>query len=284
MTALIGGLLAALCWGTATTFASRGSRIAGAAPALAWQVVIGSVLITPFVLANPNPAPHGGQWWFLIVAGVGNVVGLLLEFQGFRTGPVAVVATLASLEGAVAAIIAMISGERPPVVFLALLPILVIGLVMVTLQPANVTYTRKQWTQAVAFGAASGLSFGMSLFATGRVSESVSTVWAVMPSRIIGVIGLTIPLLFMGKLRIPRAAIPWIVISGVGDTLGFVAFAIGSAHGIAIASVLGSQFAVVTTVLAAIVLKEKLNARQYVGVLVVALGVAALAAIRVSSS
>jgi drug/metabolite transporter (DMT)-like permease len=284
MTGLIGGLLAALCWGTATTFASRGSRIAGAAPALAWQVVIGSLLITPFLIANPNPAPHGGQWWFLLIAGVGNVVGLLLEFQGFRTGPVAVVATLASLEGAVAAIVAMISGERPPAVFLAILPILVIGLVMVTLQPADVTYTRKQWLQAVAFGAASGLSFGLSLFATGNVSQNVSTVWAVMPSRIIGLIGLTLPLLFAGKLRIPRAAVPWVVVSGVGDTLGFVAFAIGSSHGIAIAAVLGSQFAVVTTILAAVILKEKLHARQYIGVVVVALGVAALAAIRAGAS
>ncbi len=284
MIALIGGLLAALCWGTATMCGSRGSRLAGSAPALAWQVLIGSLLIIPFVLRNPNPAPSGGQWWLLLVAGAGNVIGLLLEFQGFRAGPVAVVATLASLEGAVAAVIAMLNGERPPAVFLAILPVLLVGLIMVTLKPDHVTHTRQEWTAAIAYGAASGLSFGLSLFATGRVSESVSAVWAVLPSRVLGVVGLTIPLLLIGKLKIPRAAIPWIVVSGVGDTLGFVAFAIGSSQGIAVAAVLASQFAVVTTVLAAIVLKERLSVRQNAGVVIVALGVAAMAAVRAGSS
>jgi drug/metabolite transporter (DMT)-like permease len=219
-----------------------------------------------------------------LVAGAGNVIGLLLEFQGFRAGPVAVVATLASLEGAVAAVIAILTGERPPVVFLAVLPVLVVGLVMVTLKPDQASHTRREWTAAIAYGAASGLSFGLSLYATGRVSESVSTVWAVLPSRILGVVGVTIPLLIVGKLRIPRVAIPWIVVSGVGDTLGFAAFAVGSSQGIAVAAVLASQFAVVATVLAAIVLKERLSVRQNAGVVIVALGVAAMAAVRAGST
>jgi drug/metabolite transporter (DMT)-like permease len=169
-------------------------------------------------------------------------------------------------------------------VFLAILPVLLIGLVMVSLRPDNVTHSRKEWIAAISYGAASGLSFGLSLFTTARVSENVSAVWAVMPSRIVGVVGLTLPLLFMGRLRIPRAAVPWIVISAVGDTVGYAAFAIGSSGGIAVTAVLASQFVVVTTILAAFVLKEKLSRRQNLGVVVVAMGVAAIAALGATSS
>jgi len=283
MTAIVGGLLTALCWGFATVCGSRGSRIAGSARALAWQVVIGSVLVVPFVLMHPNPLPVGGQWWLILIAGAGNVIGLLLEFQGLRAGPVAVVATLASLEGVIAAAVAMLNGERPPFVFLALLPLLVGGLIMVTHKSDRTTYSSAQWTAAISYGVAAGLSFGLGLYATGRLSESVSTVWAVLPSRFLGVIGLTIPLLLAGKLRVPRAALPWIVCSGVADTLGFLAFALGSSEGISTAAVLASQFAVVSTIVAAILLKERLTARQNAGVVIVAVSVAAFAAVRAGS-
>jgi drug/metabolite transporter (DMT)-like permease len=74
------------------------------------------------------------------------------------------------------------------------------------------------------------------------------------------------------------------MISAVGDTVGYAAFAIGSSGGIAVTAVLASQFVVVTTILAAFVLKEKLSRRQNLGVVVVAMGVAAIAALGATSS
>ena len=280
MTGVLGGLVAALCWGGATLCGSRASRIAGAAPALAWQALIGAILVLPMLLTHMHPVPQNSQWWLLLIAGIALIVGLLMEFQGFRYGPVAVVATLASLEGAVAALLSMATGERPPSTFLAVVPVLLIGLIMVTLKPEATHFTRQQWTKAIACGVGSGIAFGLSLFTTGRVSQSVNAIWAVAPSRFLGVAALTLPLLIRGTFRIPKQAIPWIVASGVGDTIGFLAFAFGSTDGISIAAVLASQFAVVTTVLAALVFKEKLSFRQNAGVLIVAVGVAAIAGLR----
>jgi drug/metabolite transporter (DMT)-like permease len=197
---------------------------------------------------------------------------------------VGVVASLASVEGAIAALIAIIGGEPAPAVLFAVTPVLLVGLVLVTIQPETSHYSPQQWTAAVGYGVGAGAMFGASLYATGRVAESLPAVWAVVPSRFTGVVFLFLPLLVLGRVRIPRAAIPWVVGSGVADTAGFAFFALGSHSAIAVAAVLASQFAVLATVMAALVFRERLTPRQNVGVAVVALGVASVAALRAATA
>ena len=48
---------------------------------------------------------------WLVIGGVGNAGGLLLVYRGLRVGKVGVVAPIASTEGAIAALIAILAGE-----------------------------------------------------------------------------------------------------------------------------------------------------------------------------
>ena len=57
-------------------------------------------------------APHGSQFGWLAVSGVGNVAGLALVYAAVRRGKVGVVAPITSTEGAVAAVIAIALGEE----------------------------------------------------------------------------------------------------------------------------------------------------------------------------
>ncbi len=69
---------------------------------------------------------------------------------------------------------------------------------------------------SLALGAAS--AFGASLYATGRASLDLPIAWAVLPPRLLGVAFVTLPLVVAGRLRLTRAAAPYVV--GVGPGRG----------------------------------------------------------------
>ena len=90
---------------------------------------------------------------------------------------------------------------------------------------------------------------------------------------------MTIPLALAGKLRLTRAAVPYVVGSGIAEVVGFVSYAIGARHDIAIAAVLASQFAALAAIGAAVLFKERLTRTGVAGVIVIAIGVAVVSAL-----
>ena len=126
----------------------------------------------------------------------------------------------------------------------------------------------------LAIGAA--LFFGLGLFAMGKLSEDLPVAWIVFPSRLLAVLVVTVPLSLAGRLRMTREVAPLVAVSGLLEVGGVVAYTIGARHGIAVAAVLGSQFAAVATLLAFFLFRERLARVQMVGVVVIAIGVAVL--------
>jgi len=82
------------------------------------------------------------------------------------------------------------------------------------------------------------------------------------------------------RLQLSRRAHPLVIASGVGEVLGFVSYTAAARHGIAIAAVLGSQFAALATLAGYVLFKERLGRVQLIGVAVVLIGVASLSALR----
>ena len=70
------------------------------------------------------------------------------------------------------------------------------------------------------------------------------------------------------------------MVSGVAEVVGFVSFVVGARHGIAIAAVLGSQFAALAAIAAFLFFGERLRRVQIAGVCAIAIGVAMLAVLR----
>jgi drug/metabolite transporter (DMT)-like permease len=127
---------------------------------------------------------------------------------------------------------------------------------------------------------AAGL-FGLSLFATAKVSDALPLTWALLPPRLVGVALVAAPLLARRGLSIDAAAIPFVVFSGLCEIAGFASFALGSRHGIAVSAVLASQFAALTTLAAFVLFHERLSRLQLMGVGAIAVGVSVLSALRV---
>ena len=97
-----------------------------------------------------------------------------------------------------------------------------------------------------------------------------------------GVVVVTVPLALTRRLRLPRAVVPLVVTAGLAEVLGFASYALGARHSVAVAAVLGSQFAAVASVAAYFFFRERLTRLQLGGVLLIIAGVAALTALTVS--
>jgi drug/metabolite transporter (DMT)-like permease len=129
-----------------------------------------------------------------------------------------------------------------------------------------------------AIGAA--VTIGWSLYAIGRVSIALPVVWALLPSRVIGVLVVTLPLVVRSGLRMTHEALPLVLVAGVFEVAGFALFAFGARHGIAVSAVLSSQFAAIAAIAAYILFRERLSPVQLAGVAVVVAGVGTLSGVQ----
>ncbi|MGH2596753.1 MAG: EamA family transporter [Actinomycetota bacterium] len=279
MTAILGGVGAACCWTVAMLCSSRASRVNGAGPALAWVMLVGLAIVVPFVLASGSP-PTGSAAKWLLLAGTGNLGGLLLEYSAVRTGKVGVVASIASTEGAVTAVIAAIAGEPIATAVAAVLALIAGGIVLASLGENHDRGEDRPATRAVLLALGAALAFGVGLYAAGHVSDDVALPWVVLPARLLGVAVVAIPLASVGRIRIARASIPLVVAAGVAEVLGIASFALGARDAIGVTSVLGSQFAAFAAVGAYFLFGERLRRVQVAGVAAILVGVVLLPVLR----
>ena len=277
MIALVGGLGAALAWGTGTFCSARSSRMIGAWSVVAWVMLVGLIANLVLVAAGPLPGSLSTTdiaW--MLTSGLGNVVGLILEYTALRLGKVGLVTPVTSTEGAIAAVLAVIAGEALGVPSAVLLAVVVIGVVLAGVAPDESASDQRKLA-AVGLAVLAALLFGIGIFATGHISASLPVGWAVLPPRLVGVAVVTIPLALSRRLKLSRSALPLVVFTGIAEVLGFVSFALAARHSVAIAAVLGSQFGAVAAVTAYVLLRERLTRLQLAGVALILAGVAALA-------
>jgi drug/metabolite transporter (DMT)-like permease len=122
--------------------------------------------------------------------------------------------------------------------------------------------------------------FGINLYVSGLIGQEMPLAWSALPARLVGTLLIALPLLLLRRLRLTRTAAPLVLVNGVTEVLGIAAFAFGAREGIAIASVMSSQFAAIAAVAAVFLFHERLTRIQVVGVATISIGVAVLAAIR----
>jgi drug/metabolite transporter (DMT)-like permease len=272
--AVLGGVGAAACWATATLCAARSARLIGSPSVLAGVMLVGFVVAAPLVVASGLPEGLGErELRWLVLAGAGNVGGLLLGYGALRAGKVSIVAPIMSTEGAIAAVLAVVAGEAIGRGAGVMLIVIALGVVLASITPGTGSGNP---LRATLLAAAAALCFGVSLFATARVSQALPLVWALIPARMIGVVAVALPLLASRRLRITREAFPLVVASGLCEVAGFALYAVGSRHDIAVSAVLGSQFAALAAVAAYYLFRERLTRLQIGGIAAIAIGVAVL--------
>ena len=279
MLAILGGLGAALAWSATTLTAARASRMIDVRSLLASVMTVGLLVAAPTAAIAGVPSglnAHSAAW--LAVSGTGNVVGLLFTYSALRIGKVGLVAPITATEGAVAAVIAVVIGEHLTPGAGATLVAIAAGVVLATISPADLE-TRRNDVRTVFLATGAAISFGFGLYATGRVGQDLGVAWALLPPRVVGVAVIAIPLAASRRWHMKRAAVPYVIVGGLCEVLGFASYAVGARHGLAVSAVLASQFAAIAAVVGYFVFQERLARIQVIGVATIVVGVSVLSAI-----
>lgn len=282
MLAILGGLGAAISWAVSTLASTRTTRIIGAPSVLAWVMVVGLVVSIGPALAGGLPVADPGTLLMLLVVGISYNAGLLLAYAALTRGRVSIVAPIVATEGAAAAAISVALGDPMSIQVGVILVVLTIGVVLSAIERGEQPADRdpRAARDAVLLSIASSIAFSVGLVVAAKVGGLVPVVWVVVASRTVGTLGIALPLLLLGRLRLTRATAPLVVASGILEATGTISYVLGAQHGVAVAAVLSSQFAPLAAIGAFFVYHERLQRIQIVGVVLLVVGVAALAAIR----
>jgi drug/metabolite transporter (DMT)-like permease len=311
VTAILGGLAAAVLWATATLASSRSSRMIGSRVVLAWVMIVGTIVGLPIALVTGIPAEVPPDTLPLVVlAGLCYSAGLYSTYKALTIGKVSIVAPIVATEGAVGALIAVALGDPLTLVAALLLAVIAGGVVLSSIEPARpdvpagdielaadaldgparddararvadhaalVADDAERTRKTVLYSVAAALIFGVGLVAAGTSAALIAPIWVAVGTRFVGLAVVALPVILQRRLVLTRQALPLVVIAGVGEIVGSTASAWGSTYSIAITAVLGSQFAAIAAVLAYFLFGERLSRTQVVGVVLIVGGVTALA-------
>lgn len=314
MTAIVGGLAAAVLWAAATLCSSRTSRMLGSRAVIAWVMIIGVLVGAPLALLTPLPATiEPSTYGLLGIAGLCYAGGLWLTYQALTIGKVAIVAPIVATEGAVAAVIAIALGDTVGLAAGLALAVIAVGVVLSSMErstpdvpagdldlvadaldapepvpvapPGPMAPTppiaKGDLRRSVILAITGAVVFGIGLVSSGRAAALLPAVWVALAARIVGVVVISIPIAVTGRLRLTRVALPLLVVAGAGEIIGSTASAWGARESIPIVAVMGSQFAAIAAVAAFFLFGERLGRLQIAGVLLIVAGVTALAAVQV---
>jgi len=286
MVAILGGLGAALSWAIATLASSRSSRMIGPMSVLGWVMAVGLVAaIVPALLASPVelglPEIVG-----LIVVGLSHNLGLLLAYAALSIGRVSIVAPIVATEGALAAVISIMLGEALAIATAVLLGAIAVGVVLAAAERSMDSRTGHAIDPAVTrraalFAIAAAVTFSIGLVLAGRLgAEGIPPAWVMFVSRTLGVLLIVLPLIVTRRFRLTRNALPLVVLAGILEVFGGAIYIVAASEGVAVAAVLSSQFAAIAAVGGFLLFGERLQRLQLVGVVVIAIGITALAALQ----
>jgi drug/metabolite transporter (DMT)-like permease len=282
--ALWGGL-SALSLGTADFGARFSSRAIGHANALLGVLVVGAVVLTAWAYFSDAALvwdPSG--YWLLALNGVAITAMTLLLYLGLARGPISIVAPItASHPVLVVAFWAALGAQPSPIQWLAMAAT-VLGVVIVARSTGHyrengvMGAAHLRTTVLIAFAAA--LFYAVALLA-GQLAVPIygalQTLWL---GRLASLAALLIYFLARRERpSLPRRWWPFLAAQGLLDAGGYLFLFLGSGGpGAEIVAVTASGFAVVTVMLARLVLREAISGVQWGGMLLVFTGIALLSA------
>jgi drug/metabolite transporter (DMT)-like permease len=287
MNAALGGMLAAVAWGSADFIARFTGGAVGHVNALFGMLVASAVVLTALVFFMGLPIIElSAAWWLLLLAGVGLTLATMLLYQGLVRGPVTVVAPIAGTFPAFNIVLALALGVRPSLLEWAAMGAVMAG-VFVVAQSARHYEARGHFTRAhirvsVVISLAASFLFAVTVAAIQEAATVYGEIQAVFLARWISLACCIVLLAVYRKVpRIPMRWWPALGVQGVLDGGALVAVVAGSQGATsAVTAVLASTFSAVTVVLARMFIREAMSWGQWLGIAIILVGVATLSGLQ----
>lgn len=284
------GIAAAVLWGTADFLARYATREIGTYRTLLYMQAVGISVLTVWLafdgeLARVWTGQSSTLWAWVVFSGVLSTVATLGFYRSLEIGTLSIVAPVCSVYPALTLLLSIYTGEhvtRIHVVgiFVSLAGVVLAATSFAPLAPAadgSGVRPRSHLTRGVGLALMASALYGLNFWVVGyhivtHLSASMS-VWTVRTSGALLLLLLAAPA--KQSIRLPQGK-TWWLIAGVGifDAGAFLVSSIGLHTGhVAVVTVIGSLFSAVTVFLAWIVLRERLERTQWLGIFLIFIGI-----------
>lgn len=213
-----------------------------------------------------------------VLGGLGGGAGLAAFYRALSLGTMSIVSPLVACGAIVPFAISIATGERPGTLALAGAAVALAGAVLASLEERRAESAER--ARAVALAVFAALVLGLFVYFLGLGSREGDALSALVGARVGSLaVLLATALALRAPVKVPRASLAAVGAVGLADVSANALFAFASGHGLlALVSVLGSLYPVVTVLLAHVVLGERLTRLQRLGVVAAVAGVAAISA------
>lgn len=242
-----------------------------------WRVAVvaevGSLTATVVAVPFFGGSPHTADWLWGLAAGGSVGIAIAFLYRGFARGRMSVVAPLSAVGAALVPVAVGLSlGERPSL--LALLGVALALPAIVLISRATEDPAAEVTTASGALdGAIGGVGFGLVFVFLGQFGEDAGLAPLALSQAVALVVIVVTATAFRADWRPGEAAIWVSLIVGVLGVMANIFFVFATHYGfLSIVSVIASLYPASTVLLAALILKERIQPSQGVG-----LGLAAAA-------
>ena len=276
-------LAAAALYGSADFLGGVASRRARAASVLVISAPAGVVVVLAAALLAGGPFQATGMGWALAAGAVGGA-GLITFYAGLAAGPMSVVAPVSALVSTVLPVgVALAMGERAGVTVYAGAALCLGAIVLVSMEgtpaarpgPAH----RHPAVRGLGYGTVAGLSFGMFFLLIRNAGGAAGVLWPVFEARVAGTVIILGAAVGLGTRPAGPGAGRWVLpaaaAAGILDASANVCYLLAARAGMfGVALVIISLYPGITVLLARVMLGERMQMVQRVGLVLAAAGVA----------
>jgi drug/metabolite transporter (DMT)-like permease len=301
--AIILGLTGAVSWGAADFAARFASRQVGAYRTLFFMQFFGFLALCVYLKStggfSHGIAPGWQPWAMAVAAGLLNVLASLALYHSFEHGTLSIVGPVSSSYPALTVALSLLSGERIHAVRATGLAVTLLGVILAATSfaqskpttaeqdaqhaspnhasPNRAANSRAHLSTCVGWAIFAALGFGVLFWFLGfHVVPAVGSAVSVWVMRLTALVSLALAAAPAHEtLRLPSGKVWWLLLAvGILDTAAFVANNAGLSTGqVSVVSVLASLYGAFTVLLAWIFLRERLERSQWLGIVLIFIGI-----------
>lgn len=281
MAAIFLALSSSVLWGLADFLGGLKSRTLPVPVVLAGMYFSSLTVMLVFVAARGEAPPPSEHVIAALGGGLAGIVGLSAFYRALAIGTMSIVAPIASTGVALPVLIGVLEGDRPGLVRSVGLALAVAGVVLASREDDGGGVAGSDQRRSVVLAVIAGVCFG-SYFVLAEIGARGDVAWGLALSRISAfpiIAAVALYVLRRGGARPGRSAFVALCGFGLIDLAANALYNQATTMGeLSSVSVAGSLYPVSTVVLAGIVLGERVQGAQRVGIAIALSGVVLIAA------
>lgn len=273
------GLAAALCWGSGDFSGGLASRRTSASSVVVAGYTLGFLVLASLAVITREPFPRPADLLWGSLAGIAGVLGLLAFYTALAQGKMGLAAPVSAvLTAALPVLFSAFTVGLPTVLQLGGFAIALVAITLIS-QPDPSSTAKGLHSRSIGLALLAGCGFGCFFILISRVSPN-TTFGSLAVARLASVV-VIVALLLVRRQRIalPLNLTPLLVLAGILDAAGNTFFVLAAHTGrLDVAAVLASLYPASTVLLAALLLRERVQRLQAVGIVLVLIAIPMISA------